>query len=82
MACSFAEEMGLRNIILEGDAQALVTQAVNSDVLPDWIIEAEVLTMRAMLSSHGQWIFRWIPREGNGMAHALARWGLQVKDPE
>ncbi|KAB1225181.1 Spermidine hydroxycinnamoyl transferase [Morella rubra] len=81
-ACSLAEEMGLRHTIVEGDAQVLITQVLNSDVLADWIIEAEVLTMRATLRSHEHWIFRWIPREGNGLAHALARWRLQVDVPD
>lgn len=75
LACSLAEELGLQNLALEGEAQALVTRVVHTDMVPDWIIEAEVLTMRAMLKSHGQWTFRWIPRVGNDMAYALARWG-------
>lgn len=38
---------------------------------------SKVITLRALLRIHPQWQFRWIPREGNYLAHNLARWGLQ-----
>lgn len=81
LACLLAEDFDYCDVIMEGDAQILVNQVVDLDTVPDWVIEAEVLTIRALLRNHSKWKFRWIPRNGNCLAHNLARWGLQSDFP-
>lgn len=80
LACLLVEEFAEYEVLLEGDAQSLVNQVVDPTATLDWIIEAEVLTLRAILSQHPLSHFQWIPREGNYIAHNLARWGVQIVD--
>lgn len=79
LACMMAEDFAEQEVCLEGDAQQLVKQVNEINASPDWLIEAEVMTIRAMLRLHPLWRFQWTPREGNYMAHHLAIWGHQFE---
>lgn len=72
LACYLAEEVVDKELWLDGDAKNLVTQMVNSTSTPDWSVEAEVITIRAIMRLHLLWLFKWIPREGNFVAYKLA----------
>lgn len=63
------------------DPQLLINPLMDT-TLPDWRIEAEVLTIRELMRLNPLWSFHWIPREGNYMAHHLARWGRVNADKE
>lgn len=76
LTVSLAEEFSDRDILLEGDSQELVNQVWNLDGALVWRIEAEVFTMRRILQEHIRWSLVWTPREGNYLAHHLAKWGM------
>lgn len=78
LACSLALEFEGRDVVLEGDAQIVVNQVLESNRTPDWMIEAEKYTIRALFKNRCRWKLQWTPREGNMMAHKLARWGFHV----
>lgn len=81
-ACSLAAEFTGFEICFEGDARNLVSQVVDSDSIPDWKIEAEFVTIRALLRLHPLCCFECIPREGNFLARELASWGMSKDHPE
>lgn len=54
--------------------QVLIDQLSHSEVLPDWIIEEDVLYLKSRWQEHPSWQFRWIPREANDLAHELEHW--------
>lgn len=41
-------------------------------VIADWIIEHDVQAIKARVQLHPNWLFSWIPREANSMAHLVA----------
>lgn len=61
---------------MEGDSLELVNQVSNLDRPPDWLIKGEVDTIRKIMLEHDSWKFIWTPREGNCLAHNLAKWGM------
>lgn len=73
---SIAEELELGYVIVEGDAQALITQLTNLEDLAIWIIEEEVQFIRSRVQNHANWSNQWVPREVNRIAH-MARWCLR-----
>lgn len=80
LARSLALEFDGRAIVLEGDAQIVVTQVLEDDREPDWLIAGEVQSIRALLKTHRLWNLQWTSRGRgvwNKMAHKLGRWGFQ-----
>lgn len=80
LACVLAEELKESEVWLEGDVQTLVQQISDSSVVPDWNIEVEVMSIRALLRANPLWNISWTAREGNFMAHLLARRAQQSVD--
>lgn len=54
----------------------LIDQILEVHSAPDWLIEAEVVTIRRLLDTHCRWNLRWVSRDCNVLAHNLANWGL------
>ncbi|XVF31744.1 hypothetical protein REPUB_Repub17cG0018500 [Reevesia pubescens] len=80
-ALTFSLEMGLRNIMAEGDS-SLTIDAVNSKTLDHSIAGGIVETIK--LLSHHFISFRLIHvrRGGNAVAHSLAKHAKEVEDFE
>ncbi|KAB1199480.1 hypothetical protein CJ030_MR0G022773 [Morella rubra] len=69
-----AEDHCWETAIFQSDAQVLIDQLSHSEVLPDWIIEEDVLYLKSRWQEHPNWQFCWIPSEANGLAHEVAHW--------
>lgn len=61
---------------MESDSLMLIDQILEVHSAPDWLIEAEVVTIRQLLDTHCRWNLRWVSRDCNVLAHNLANWGL------
>lgn len=61
---------------MEGDSLELVNQVSNLDRPPDWLIKGEVDTIRKIMLERDSWKSIWTSREGNCLAHNLAKWGM------
>lgn len=77
-AFALADDFADNDIEVEGDSLLLVEQVLNLNLQPDWMIEAEVRTMTALLRTHPRWSVQWTSRDGNFLAHNLAwlAWNL------
>ncbi|KAB1209388.1 PHD finger protein ALFIN-LIKE 4 [Morella rubra] len=68
------EENLVQACLFEGDAQLMINQIQDDAIQPDWLIEEDVLFIKSKLNDHSQWVFKWIPRNANEMAHRIAKW--------
>ncbi|KAF5478245.1 hypothetical protein F2P56_004821 [Juglans regia] len=69
-------ELNLQGVVFEGDAQT-IAKAVNSkDVYHGWI-DQQVLDIKEVLSHRPSWSVHSIFREGNNVAHMLAKRAMQ-----
>lgn len=56
-------------MLVEGDAQTIIQQIQDTDMLPDWVIEEEILFIRHRLRDLPSWSFQWEGRDANHLAH-------------
>ena len=75
----FAWDLGLRDIMVEGDSQ-LVMLALNGSGLPASVIQKVVEGSQRCLSHFKSWRADHINRNNNRAAHLLARSALNVDD--
>lgn len=78
LAFALAADFQDIDIVIGGDALLLVEQVENLNIQADWIIDAEVSTMRALLQNHANWSIHWSPRDGNYLAHNIAQWAWNI----
>jgi ribonuclease HI len=75
MAVTFCVEMGIEQVVLEGDAKNVIT-AVNSDE-PDESGRGQLTAdICYSLRSIQVWVMRHTCREANKVAHAIANWAM------
>ncbi|XP_042944727.1 uncharacterized protein LOC122278613 [Carya illinoinensis] len=74
-ATSFCAELGLSDIILEGDSLAVVKVVQHRE--DSWSSSGVVLRdVKLLLSRTRHWSIQYVPREVNVLAHHLAKFGL------
>ncbi|XP_042958049.1 uncharacterized protein LOC122293560 [Carya illinoinensis] len=70
-------EIGLHNVIFEGDSKLLVNGITNS--ANDWSTAGLIfLDIKKLLASYRTWSFRHVPRQVNAVAHSLAKSSLDL----
>lgn len=78
-ALSFASNLGVRRVVLEGDSMAVITglREVEKVLVPCGLLleDAKILSQQfdELLYSHTK-------REGNSLAHSLARYAVGIPD--
>lgn len=73
---TIAEEFVPMDVLIESGSLILVNQVSNSHEKPLWCIEGEMETMRKLLAIKNEWKIAWIARDGNTLAHNIAKWGI------
>ncbi|KAF5462824.1 hypothetical protein F2P56_018800 [Juglans regia] len=74
-AMILCEELGIGEVIFEGDAK-IVIDAVSSGERDDSSLGHLVENLQQKLNSHSRWKLAFIHREGNEVAHQLAKLAL------
>ena len=78
-ALSFAHELGFQNVILEGDALHLIqaSKSQEQNLCPLGLLVEDV----KIYSNHFQRVlYSHIKRNGNSVAHNLARYAISIPD--
>lgn len=79
-AVAFAEEMGFREVDIEGDSLKIVKKLVSHEL--DRSISGNIiLEIKERIHSFWSIEFRQKPRLGNDVAHELAQWGRLSDSP-
>ncbi len=71
----FCREMGFSTIVMEGDAQELVTALGKADQCSS-AYGSIIQDARTRLSTFQAWTIQHVRREGNNVAYSLARWAV------
>ncbi|XP_075633739.1 uncharacterized protein LOC142606241 [Castanea sativa] len=74
-----AWELGLREIIVEGDAQVVINALLNPEACP-WSIQKIIEGCLQSLSCFKAWTASHVSRKGNVAAHVMARMAKSIKD--
>ncbi|XP_041017867.1 uncharacterized protein LOC121260078 [Juglans microcarpa x Juglans regia] len=78
-AMVLCHELSLCNVIFEGDAQSVV-KAVKSKE-ENWLWFGQVVDdIKELLKRRQDWKVAWVPREENGVAHQLAKFGFNYSN--
>ncbi|XP_035551149.1 uncharacterized protein LOC118349712 [Juglans regia] len=75
----FCSELGLQDVIIEGDAKELI-DAINTETEDESWKGQLVEDMKQKWKNRKQWDLKFIYREGNVVAHHLAKLALQLDD--
>lgn len=70
-------ERGFSSVELEEDAQVIIHALKKEDECLAWYVDL-IEEAKCKLRSHSHWRVSFTPREGNGVAHSSAKYGLTV----
>ncbi|KAK9989549.1 hypothetical protein SO802_029788 [Lithocarpus litseifolius] len=74
-AVELALEIGISNVIFEGDSDIIYRELISTD--PSLALHGHVIQdIRCLVSSFVSFSFTHVRRQGNNVAHALARWAI------
>ncbi|KAK8576343.1 hypothetical protein V6N13_090816 [Hibiscus sabdariffa] len=79
-AVSFALELGFRSVQIEGDSLSLIKK-LSSAMADKSVISPILLDIKALSKAFDIITFSFVSREGNKVAHELARARLQYSEP-
>jgi ribonuclease HI len=80
-AVEFCKEVGIQDILLEGDSMLVVT-AIN-DSRPNWLRYGQIIDdVKMVLNSLRKWSSRHIKREANSAAHGLAKYTTRINESQ
>ena len=74
-AAAFALEVGITKVILEGDSETIVKELL--EPTPSLALHGNLLQdVKSMQNSFNFISFTHVFRQGNNVAHAMARWAI------
>ena len=75
-AAAFALEIGINKAILEGDSETIVKELMEST--PSLALHGHLIQdVKSLQNSFNFLSFTHVHRQGNNVAHALARWAIK-----
>ncbi|KAH7862425.1 hypothetical protein Vadar_004635 [Vaccinium darrowii] len=74
VACEMAKGMGLKEVEIESDNKQAISLNV-SELVPPWNVSAVVMDIRHF-AKEGNFLFRWVKRTANMVAHEVASLAL------
>ncbi|KAK8713760.1 hypothetical protein V6N13_148970 [Hibiscus sabdariffa] len=79
-AVTFALELGFRSVQIEGDSLSVIKK-LSSAMTDKSVISPILVDIKALSKAFDIITFSFLSREGNAVAHELARAGLQYSEP-
>ena len=78
-ALQLAKNNGMKKIMVEGDAKLVVDALLSNSNDVRWDIAALINDALCLAGSFSSCKFGWVKREGNAVAHVLAKYASQSK---
>lgn len=79
VACEMTNALGLKEVVIESDNKQAISLGV-SELVPPWRVSAVVQDIRH-LAKEGCFLFKWVRRTANKVAHEVASLALRQKLP-
>ena len=79
MALSFATDLGFRCVILEGDSMEVI-QALRENTQPLTPTGLQIEDVREFSQNFDELLYSHTKRDGNAIAHSLAKYALSIPD--